>query len=174
MADEKDRELADLRRRVASLEGSKLAAPKSKGGLGRWLIFGFGGLLVLGAVGSLVPKTTPPPSPAAIASGDNRTATDTAGSTGNLISDKLLARSASDQANLLGKSVGDGCRGKRAFYMGTGKSGMSEGMSYWSLECRDRRRFLVQVSRDDKNSVMECSIYEKIAGGHCFRKLEGA
>jgi hypothetical protein len=75
------------------------------------------------------------------------------------------------QAATLAKAVGENCLGKTAFYMGIGKSGLSEDKGFWSVRCADGRSFSVQVNPDGTSLVLECAVLKASNAGTCFKKL---
>jgi hypothetical protein len=65
-------------------------------------------------------------------------------STGNKAHDRLAALPAPEQAANLGQVVGEGCAGKRVFYMGSSPSDRS---AFWSVGCKNGNSYLVQKMR---------------------------
>jgi hypothetical protein len=97
-----------------------------------------------------------------------------AAGSGNPTNDKLLALTEEQQAAVLGKGIGHGCVGKRAFAMGVNPSGKAKNYAYWSLECADGRSFAVQFQPNPKGSaaVVDCAALKQAGGGkECFRKF---
>jgi hypothetical protein len=92
--------------------------------------------------------------------------------TGNVVSDALRRQSPAQQAHTLGKVVGEGCRGKSAFYDGIGrKPGIAYGHAFWSVSCQNGKAYMVNISPNDKdNQVLECSIAGAI-GVPCFTRF---
>ena len=95
----------------------------------------------------------------------------TAASAANGANDFLLAAKPNVQAATLAKAVGANCQGQTAFYMGIGKSGISQGKGFWSVRCSDGRPFLVQVNSDGTSSVLECAVLKRLNAGTCFKAL---
>jgi hypothetical protein len=89
----------------------------------------------------------------------------------NGANDYLLSVKPDVQAATLAKAVGANCRGQTAFYMGIGKSGISQGKGFWSVRCSDGRPFLVQVNADGTSSVLECAVLKRLNAGTCFKAL---
>ncbi len=85
--------------------------------------------------------------------------------------DYLLSLSKPGQADMLGKVVGEGCKGQTPFYKGTGNSGISKGLAYWDVRCTDGRTYEVEVHPDGTSRVLECSLLENMHAGHCFQKF---
>jgi hypothetical protein len=81
----------------------------------------------------------------------------------------LLRASPADQAAQLGKSVGEGCVGKTAFYRG---STPDHTAAFWDIRCTNGRSYGLMVRPDGDGKVVECELLEAI-GDHCFRKLPG-
>jgi hypothetical protein len=100
----------------------------------------------------------------------------------NPANDWLLSQSAKEQAAMLGKVVGDGCKGKTSFYMGrTEKHRNQPGQlpplsghehdTFWSIKCTDGRSYAVGVHPDGSGSVLECSMLKAVHAGECFKKF---
>lgn len=89
----------------------------------------------------------------------------------NGANDYLLSVTPKIQAATLAKAGGAGCRGQKAFYMGIGKSGLSEDKGFWSVRCADGRSFSVQVNPDGTSLVLECVALRALNAGTCFKKL---
>jgi hypothetical protein len=107
----------------------------------------------------------------------------TAAASANGANDYLMTLSPNDQAKMLGKVVGDGCRGKKAFYQGSvGDHALRaneipplaghEHDAIWSLKCADGRAFSVGVIPNGQSQVLECAVLEALHGGHCFKKFD--
>jgi hypothetical protein len=101
----------------------------------------------------------------------------------NKANDYLLSVTPKQQAELLGKVVGEGCIGKISFYQGSmddrgprPKSATKlpghEHDAHWSVKCTNGKSFLVSVSPTGAGQVLECSVLEAVGGGHCFKKYE--
>jgi hypothetical protein len=103
----------------------------------------------------------------------------------NKANDWLLAQSKAGQATMLGKVVGDNCKGKTAFYQGNLKSSASESDArpqagampgtendtFWSVRCTDGRSFEVEVHPDGSGTVLECAVLKSMHAGECFKKF---
>lgn len=104
----------------------------------------------------------------------------------NPANDWLLSQSSSGQADMLGKVVGDGCKGKTPFYQGNMKSGASdstdtgpklptlpgtENDAFWSIRCYDGRSYEVEVHPDGSGKIMECSLLKAMRAGQCFQRF---
>jgi hypothetical protein len=87
----------------------------------------------------------------------------------NGANDYLLSVAPKVQAATLAKAVGTNCTGQSAFYMGIGKSGISQGKGFWSVRCTDGRPFMVQVNPDGTSSVLECAVLKRLNAGTCFQ-----
>ncbi len=91
-------------------------------------------------------------------------------SSGNKAHDMLTALPAGQRAAALGYVVGEGCRGKTAFFMG-----MEEDKSaLWSVACVNGKSYAVMLDPDARGTtiVLECNVLRIIAGTDCFKKLE--
>jgi len=95
----------------------------------------------------------------------------------NSANDWLLAATPVARADMLGKAVGERCKGKTAFYQGTIKSAPhptipgTENDAFWSVLCTDGRSFEVEVHPDGSGQVLECSVLKALHGGECFKKI---
>ncbi len=91
-------------------------------------------------------------------------------STGNPSHDQLLAFSASERAEALGKAVDDECVGKDSFFMGIGK----DLCAYWSVRCSNGKNYLVTIEADAKGSTktLDCGFLKVIAKTQCFKKFD--
>jgi hypothetical protein len=93
----------------------------------------------------------------------------------NGANDWLLAQTPVVQADMLGKTVGERCKGKTAFYQGPIKNGLpipgTEDDAFWSVLCTDGRSFEVEVHPDGSGQVLECSVLKAMHGGECFKKF---
>jgi hypothetical protein len=89
----------------------------------------------------------------------------------NGANDYLLSVTPQLQATTLARAVGTKCQGQTAFYMGIGKSGISQGKGFWSVRCTDGRPFMVQVNPDGTSSVLECALLKRLNAGTCFKAL---
>jgi hypothetical protein len=104
----------------------------------------------------------------------------------NPANDWLLAQSNAGRADMLGKVVGDKCKGKTAFYQGTIKSNShasvdprpklptlpgTENDTFWSIMCYDGRSFEVEVHPDGSGQVLECAVLKTTHAGECFKKF---
>lgn len=104
----------------------------------------------------------------------------------NGANDWLLAQPNAGRADMLGKVVGDKCKGKTAFYQGTIKSDShasadprpklptlpgTENDTFWSIMCYDGRSFEVEVHPDGSGKVLECAVLKAMHAGECFKKF---
>jgi hypothetical protein len=104
----------------------------------------------------------------------------------NSANDWLLAQPDAARAAMLGKVVGDKCKGKTAFYQGTIKSDShasadprpklpilpgAENDTFWSIMCYDGRSFEVEVHPDGSGQVLECAVLKTMHAGECFKKF---
>jgi hypothetical protein len=93
----------------------------------------------------------------------------------NGANDWLLAQTPVVQADMLGKTVGERCKGKTAFYQGPIKNGLpipgTENDAFWSVLCMDGRSFKVEVHPDGSGQVLECSVLKALHGGECFKNF---
>jgi hypothetical protein len=163
--------------------------PRSKrGGCGRLILILFA-LMVGGTVlASLFGRQGPGPTQQTTTESSTPAATATAPSSGvqNPANDWLLSQSSTGQADMLGKVVGDGCKGKTPFYQGNMKSGASsstdtrpklpvlpgtENDAFWSIRCYDGRSYEVEVHPDGSGKVLECSALKAMGAGECFKKF---
>jgi len=83
----------------------------------------------------------------------------------------LMAAPPAQRIMKLGRVVGDGCVGKRAFYMGLGTTDISRNRAFWSIQCADRRSYAVQVNPDGTSKVLECWALRALHAGECFRSF---
>jgi hypothetical protein len=83
----------------------------------------------------------------------------------------LLSLAPEARATILGKTVGEGCVGKTAFYMGMAESGLAKDKGFWSIRCQDNRAFVVEVNPDGTTIVLECAVLKRVGGGECFKRL---
>jgi hypothetical protein len=93
--------------------------------------------------------------------------------TGNEANDRLFALTKDGQASALGVVIGEGCVGRRAFYMGSSPSDHS---AFWSVGCKNGKSYLVQVFADAKGStsVLDCGAYRLTTKMRCFEKIKDA
>jgi hypothetical protein len=104
----------------------------------------------------------------------------------NPANDSLLAMSPRRQADILGKIVGEGCKGKTAFYQGTMKDirepegdrrpqlpvPPSNGSdTFWNVMCRNGRSYSIEVHPDGSNEVVECRSVKTFHLVECFKKF---
>ena len=96
--------------------------------------------------------------------------TRTASGTGNVTHSLLLARTARERASFLGRAAGEGCVGKRAFYVGMTK----DQIAFWSVGCTNGVSYMVSINPDAVGStdVVECSFLRFVADVRCFVKFE--
>ena len=109
-----------------------------------------------------------------------------AGDVNNPANDSLLAMSAQRQADMLGKIVGEGCKGKTAFYQGAMKDipqpkgdrrpqlpvpPANENDTFWNVMCKNGRSYSIEVHPDGSNNVVECGMVKMVHSGECFKKF---
>jgi len=89
--------------------------------------------------------------------------------TGNVAQDLLVTYTAREQALFLGKAVGEGCIGTRAFFMGMDP----EKDAMWSVGCTNGQSYSVEIHPDPNGTtqVLECSVLKALAGTSCFTKF---
>src|SRR5262249_34586471 len=107
------------------------------------------------------PPSASPPQPPAV--------TPHAGS-GNPLNDRLLLLPPAEQAEIIGKNVGQGCVGAVAFAMGVAVTGKVKGLTYWSVRCKDRRSFAIQIAPNAETFVVDCRVL-RANGKECFTKF---
>lgn len=101
----------------------------------------------------------------------------------NRANDYLLSITPKEQAKMLDKVVGGGCKGKIAFYQGSTDDHLPrandapvlpghEYDSFWNVMCANGKSYSVSVSPRGAGQVLECSVLEAVGGGHCFKKFE--
>ena len=101
----------------------------------------------------------------------------------NGANDYLQSISPKEQAKMLGKVVGSGCKGRIAFYQGSvGERAPRpndapvlpghEHDSIWNVKCTNGKSYSVSVSPTGAGQVLECTVLEAVGGGHCFKKFE--
>jgi len=81
---------------------------------------------------------------------------------------------------MLGKVVGEGCIGKKAFYMGSmdehsHKEPPIEGTehdAFWSIKCTNGKSYSVEVHPQGDGKVLECSMLKMLHAGECFQKFK--
>src|SRR3974377_1911222 len=78
---------------------------------------------------------------------------------GNSANDSLLAMSPDQQAQMLTKGI-KGCVGESPFPMGVTTTGKAKGYAYWSVRCKDGRRFAVQITPSSKAPAAGCKALE--------------
>jgi hypothetical protein len=114
------------------------------------------------------------------------TAITRAGDVKNPANDSLLAMSPQQQADILGKIVGEGCQGKMAFYQGT-MSNLPQpnddrrpqlpvppehgNDTFWNVMCKNGRSYSVEVHPDGSNKVVDCNTVKMFHLGECFKKF---
>jgi hypothetical protein len=126
------------------------------------VVFGACGLCAfLGVLGNLANQNR---------SGASRSERANTQTTGNPAHDILLTLSPSDQATSLGKSVGEGCVGDYAFFMGMAK----DKNVFWSVRCTNGKSYEVMISPDAYGStkVLECDVLQLFTKIRCFEKLQ--
>jgi hypothetical protein len=91
-------------------------------------------------------------------------------STGNPAQDILLNLSPSNQATFLGKSVGEGCVGTYAYFMGMAPDTRNV---FWSVRCTNAKSYEVMISPDATGTtkVLECNVLQLVTKSRCFEKL---
>ena len=89
----------------------------------------------------------------------------------NAANTHLLSLAPEVRATILGQTVGEGCVGKTAFYMGMAESGFAKDKGFWSIRCQDNRAFVVEVNPDGASNILECAVLKRVGGGECFKKL---
>ena len=109
-----------------------------------------------------------------------------AGDLNNPANDSLLAMSAQHQADILGKIVGEDCKGETAFYQGTMKDlpqpkgdrrpqvsvpPENENDTFWNVMCKNGRSYSIEVHPDGSNNVVECGTVKMFHLGECFKKF---
>jgi hypothetical protein len=122
---------------------------------------------VLGIIGVASHPSNDVPSPAI---SNLRAQTQT---TGNKANDRLFTLTKDGQAAALGAVTGEGCVGRRAFYMGSSPADHS---AFWSVGCKNGKSYLVQVFADVKGrtSVLDCGVYRLTTKMRCFQKIKDA
>ena len=90
------------------------------------------------------------------------------------------------QADILGKIVGEGCKGKIAFYQGTMNDlPQPEGDrrpqlpvppehgndGFWNVMCKNGRSYSIEVHPDGSNNVVECRLVKMFHLSECFEKF---
>src|ERR1700733_13053620 len=104
----------------------------------------------------------------------------------NPANDSLLAMSPQQQADILGKIVGEGCQGKMAFYQGT-MSNLPQpnddrrpqlpvppehgNDAFWNVMCKNGRSYSIEVHPDGSNNVVDCHHVKMFHLGECFKKF---
>ena len=109
-----------------------------------------------------------------------------AGDAKNPANDSLLAMSAQRRAAILGKIVGEGCRGKTTFYQGTMRDMPqpkgdrrpqlpvppgNENDTFWNVRCKNGRSYSIEVHPDGSNKVVQCGIVNTLHLGECFKRF---
>ena len=87
---------------------------------------------------------------------------------GNPAHDRLYSLPVDSQAGFLGKAVGEGCVGQRAFYMG-----MDAKLSaHWSVACVGGKSYEVRLNADATGStdVVDCAVLRRVKV-NCFESL---
>jgi len=101
----------------------------------------------------------------------------------NGANDYLMTLSPNEQAKMLGKVVGEGCRGKIAFYQGSADDHAPrqneipplsghEHDAIWSVKCANGKSYSIGVHPKGDGQVIECSALEALHAGQCFRKFD--
>ena len=91
--------------------------------------------------------------------------------TGNAAHDILTTLSPNDQATSLGKSVGEGCVGNYAYFMGMARDTRN---AFWSVRCTNGKSYEVMITPDASGStkVLECDVLQLVTKIRCFEKLQ--
>jgi hypothetical protein len=92
---------------------------------------------------------------------------------GNPAHDYLVAHPAT-RAQVLAKAVGEGCKGRSAFYQAItscGVPGMPARTAWWSVKCTNGKSYSVSLFPDGRSSIMDCALLEAVHAGHCFTKM---
>jgi hypothetical protein len=90
----------------------------------------------------------------------------------NRLNDAILRAGSADRAWMLGRIVGDGCSGRSAYFMGSGKTGISKNVAFWSMRCSSGTAYEVGIYPEQSPRVLECKVLEHLHAGRCFKKLE--
>jgi hypothetical protein len=95
-----------------------------------------------------------------------------AASTGNPVTDHLLALPEDQRIATLGKMVHHDCVGTRAFLMGLTRTGRARDTAYWSVACDNGKSYVIQINRDKKGTsfVADCRVLEG-TGRECFQQF---
>src|SRR5262245_3576154 len=93
-----------------------------------------------------------------------------AAGSGNPIHDRLLSLPPKEQAQTIGKNVGNDCVGTAAFPMGVVNTTKLKGLAYWSVRCKDGRSFAIQIAPNAETYVIDCRTL-KANGKECFKKF---
>jgi hypothetical protein len=95
-----------------------------------------------------------------------------AASTGNPVTDRLLALPEEQRIATLGRLAHHNCVGTRAFLMGVTRTGTARGTAYWSVACTNGRSYVIQINRDRKGTsfVADCRVLEG-TGRQCFQEF---
>jgi hypothetical protein len=97
----------------------------------------------------------------------------------NGANDYLMTLTPKGRAEMLGKVIGDGCKGKTVFYMGSMDDSAHEHPplsghehdAFWSARCTNGKSYMVEVHPTGDGQILECSALEALHAGHCFQKL---
>jgi hypothetical protein len=92
---------------------------------------------------------------------------------GNPAHDYLVAHPAT-RAQVLAKAVGEGCKGRSAFYQAITSCsvpGMPARTAWWSVKCTNGKSYSVSLFPDGSSSIMDCALLEAVHAGHCFTKM---
>jgi hypothetical protein len=93
-----------------------------------------------------------------------------AAGSGNPVHDRLLSLPPREQAQIIGKNVGNDCVGTAAFPMGVVNTAKLKGLAYWSIRCKDGRSFAIQIAPNAETYVIDCQTL-KANGKECFKKF---
>jgi hypothetical protein len=89
----------------------------------------------------------------------------------NRFNDVVLQASGADRAWMLGKIVDSACSGRTAYFMGSGHTGISRDVAFWSLRCSNGSTYEVGLYPDQSPRVLECKVLEQLHAGKCFRRI---
>jgi hypothetical protein len=92
--------------------------------------------------------------------------------TGNPVTDRLLALPEEQRIETLGKMAHHNCTATRAFLMGVTNSGPARGTAYWSVACTNGRSYVIQINRNKSGTsfVLDCRNLAG-TGRECFKQF---
>jgi hypothetical protein len=95
-----------------------------------------------------------------------------AASSGNPMTDRLLAEPETRRIQILANLVRHNCVGTQAFLMGVTASGRARGYAYWSVGCQNGQNYVIQIRPDKKGTaiVEDCRILHG-TGRECFKQF---